>query len=148
LHNGSEEMSQEPLLPQEPSVLDYLKEVAKNLLPSWVAKNLLPFWAKDFLPIHRGPQAAQPSQTVIEHGPRFPSEGAGGWFWPLLTLVAGLVAQWFLEPPHLSVPLVAIVLYLLAVLGFIRVLHPLTSFTGQEPPTPFTGQGVQPARGE
>jgi len=133
-------MSQEPLLPQEPSVLDYLKEVAKNLLPSWVAKNLLPFWvaknllpfwAKDFSPIHRGPQAAQPSQTVIEHGPQFPSEGAGGWFWPLLTLVAGLVAQWFLEPPHLSVPLVAIVLYLLAVLGFIRVLHSPTPFTGQ-----------------
>jgi hypothetical protein len=138
-------MSQEPLLPQEPSVLDYLKEVAKNLLPFWVAKNLLPFWAKDFSPIHRGPQAAQPSQTVIEHGPQFPSEGAGGWFWPLLTLVAGLVAQWFLEPPHLSVPLVAIVLYLLAVLGFIRVLQPPNPVYGAGTPNPVYGAG---ARGE
>ncbi len=105
-------MSQESLPPQEPSILDYLKEVVKNFSP---------------LNLRRGPRAAQPAQTVIEHSPQFPSESAGGgsgaWFWPLLPLVAGLVAQWFLEPPHLNVPLVAIVLYTLAVFGFIGVLR-------------------------
>ncbi len=105
-------MSQEPLLPQEPSILDYLKDVAKKFLP---------------LSLRRRSGAAQPAQTMIEHSPQLPSEGAGGrsitWFWPLLTLVAGLVAQWFLEPPHLSAPVVAIVLYTMAVFGFIRVLR-------------------------
>ncbi len=91
---------------QEPSVLDYLKER---------------------LGLRRRHRIAPAAQAATEDSTPLPTKGVVGesrtWFWPLLPLMAGLVAQWFLEPPHLNVPLAAIVLYTLAVVGFIGFLR-------------------------
>lgn len=83
----------EPLLPSEPSVLDYLKERLR---------------------LHRPSRSEEPPPTV---GSSVPPQGA--WFWPLLPLLFGLTAQWLLEPPRRMIA-AGLVFYALALVTFGR----------------------------
>lgn len=86
----------------EPTLLDYLKER---------------FTLRHF--VHLFSKRSKASAERHREG----EQRRSLWLVLLLPLLFGLIAQWFLEPPHISLPLAALIFYGAALLLFLRILR-------------------------
>lgn len=89
----------------EPTLLDYLKER----------------FSLRRRPVR--PSLPEEGRVSVGEVPSETTQVRRGWLWLILPVLFGLLAQWFLEPPHTGFPLVALVFYALALLSFIWVMR-------------------------